>query len=127
MLVTLVDKVTVVTGASAGIGEAMVHQLVNAGAKVVATARRADRLLALADRLGSDRVRVVAGDLTEPSVRTRLLEEADALGGAWLLVNNAGFGQRGPLELVPECEARRQFEVNVFSPMELTRLFLPGM
>lgn len=124
---TMIDKVTVVTGASAGIGEAMVHQLVNAGAKVVATARRADRLAALAERLGPDRVRVVAGDLTDAEVRSRVLAEADAMGGAWLLVNNAGFGQRGPLELVPAVEARRQFEVNVFSTMELTRLFLPGM
>lgn len=124
---SLIDKVTVVTGASAGIGEALVHQLVNAGAKVVATARRADRLAALADRLGPDRVRVVAGDMTDADVRKQVLAEADAMGGAWLLVNNAGFGQRGPLELVPEAEARRQFEVNVFSLMELTRLFLPGM
>lgn len=124
---TLIDKVTVVTGASAGIGEAMVHQLVNAGARVVASARRADRLAALAERLGPERVRIVAGDVTDPEVRARILAEADAMGGAWLLVNNAGFGQRGPLELVPESEARRQFEVNVFSLMELTRLFLPGM
>lgn len=124
----LEGRTALVTGASAGIGAAMVKGLVRAGCRVAATARRQDRLDALAAELGTDRVLAVAGDIASAADRARIVEATRArLGPVELLVNNAGFGQRGPVELVPESEARHQFDVNVFALTELTRLVLPGM
>jgi short-subunit dehydrogenase len=123
---SLRGKTALVTGASAGIGAAMVRALVAEGCRVVATARRQDRL----DALATDRALIlpVAGDITNATDRARILAAAEsAFGPIDLLVNNAGYGQRGPIELVPEEEARRQFEVNLFSLVELTRQVLPSM
>jgi short-subunit dehydrogenase len=118
----------IVTGASSGIGAAMVHELVKAGMRVVATARRVERLQALADSLGPDRVAAIAADLVVPEDRERLVAETqNRFGPVTLLVNNAGMGQRGPVELVSAADAQRQMDVNVFSQIELTRLVLPGM
>lgn len=116
-----------VTGATAGIGAAMVPLLVERGMKVVATGRRADRLEALA-RAHPEHVIGIAADLSSAQDRERLIGEATATFGAiTLLVNNAGMGQRGPVELIEEKDARHQMEVNVFSQIELTRAVLPAM
>lgn len=125
---TLSGRTALVTGASAGIGAAMVRALVRAGCRVAATARRQDRLDALAAELGPERVLAIAGDVAQAADRARIVDAVRARFGAIdLLVNNAGFGQRGPVELVPEADARHQFDVNVFALTELTRLVLPDM
>lgn len=56
-----------------------------------------------------------------------LATAVEKFGTITLLVNNAGMGQRGPVELVREEDARHQMEVNVFSQIELTRKVLPAM
>lgn len=128
MIWKLRGKTALVTGASAGIGAAMVRALVDEGCRVVATARRQDRLDVLAAERGRDRVLAVAGDIASAEDRKAIIRAAEAsFGPVDLLVNNAGHGQRGPIELVPEHEARRQFDVNVFALTELTRLVLPAM
>lgn len=97
----LSGRVAVVTGASAGIGLAVVRQLVEAGARVVINARRADRLEALRQELreqtGSDRVAVVPGDAGERSVIDAVLDAARESFGAEadLVVVNAGRGLSG--------------------------------
>src|SRR5205814_7481727 len=80
-----------VTGASAGLGRELVRQLVrDRGMTVLATARRLDRLDALAAELPPGRVVVVAGDLADADFRARLWAQAETLpGGLDLLVNNA--------------------------------------
>lgn len=83
-----------VTGASAGIGAAIVETLAREGAQVVATARRADRLTQLADALklsGLRRPVVVAGNITDGADLKRIAREAaDAVGAIEVLVNCAG-------------------------------------
>ena len=126
----LSSQVVVVTGASSGIGEAIARRLARGGARVVLSARRADRLAALArelDRSG-DRVLAVTGDVAVPADRERLVAAAlGKFGRIDTLVNNAGYGTRGPIERVPVDLIRRNFETNVFSLVALTQLVLPQM
>lgn len=123
-------KVVIVTGASAGIGEAAVRRLAREGATVVMTARRADRLEALKREIESagGRALAIAGDVTNAADRARLVEETmRAFGRIDGLVNNAGYGQRGPVELVPVDAIRQNFETNLFSLIALTQLVIPIM
>lgn len=123
-------QVIIVTGASAGIGEATARRLAREGATVVINARRANRLEALKrdiERTGG-KAFAVAGDVTSEQDRARLVQETlDAFGRIDALVNNAGWGQRGPIELVPLDAIRRNFETNFFSLIGLTQLVIPVM
>ena len=123
-------QVAIITGASAGIGEATSRRLAREGATVVINARRADRLEALKRDIeaAGGRALVVAGDITSEQDRARLVQETlDAFGHIDALVNNAGWGQRGPIELVPLDAIRRNFETNLFSLIGLTQLVIPVM
>lgn len=126
----LTHQVIVVTGASSGIGAAVASRLVRAGAKVVISARRADRLDALARELdpAGTGVLAVAGDITNAADREKLVAAARRkFGRIDGLVNNAGYGTRGPVEIVPADRLRKNFETNVFSLIALTQLVLPEM
>jgi short-subunit dehydrogenase len=127
---SLTNQVVIVTGASAGIGEATARRLVRAGAKVVITARRQDRLDALALELDPTGAKVlaVAGDITSEEDRWKVVESAQAkFGRIDALVNNAGYGTRGPIEIVPVHLVRKNYETNIFSLLALTQLVLPQM
>jgi NADP-dependent 3-hydroxy acid dehydrogenase YdfG len=90
-------RVAIVTGASTGLGARFAHVLHEAGASVVATARRADLLDDLAKECG-DGMETVAGDLTDPDHRLRVIKRAESIGRLDVLVNNAGICNDGPLE-----------------------------
>ena len=123
-------QVVIVTGASAGIGEASSRRLAAEGATVVLAARRGDRLEALCRELESagGRALAVAGNVTSPEDRQRLIQETmRTFGRIDGLVNNAGYGQRGPIELVPIEAIRENFETNLFSLIALTQLAIPIM
>lgn len=126
----LVNQVVIITGASSGIGEATARRLVRGGARVVIAARRAERLDTLARELDptGSRVLVVAGDVTSDADRRKLVEAAvKKFGRIDALVNNAGYGTRGPVEIVPVEAIRKNFETNVFSLLALTQLVLPHL
>ena len=126
----LADQVIIVTGASSGIGEAIARRLARSGAQLVLTARRADRLQAIANEgdPGGKRILVVAADITLAADRQRVVDRTiDHFGRIDALVNNAGYGQRGPLERVAIDAVRRNFEVNVFSLIALTQLVIPHL
>jgi len=110
-----------ITGCSTGIGRALVGALRERGWGVVATARRLDSLVDLAP--GED-LRVLALDVT---AEASIAAAAEACGDLRLtaLVNNAGYGQMGPLELVRPEELRAQFETNVIGLHAVTQAFLP--
>lgn len=119
----------VVTGASAGIGEAFAIRLASEGWDLVITARRRQRLETLAERLMAahhNKVRVLVADLVEPTEASGLsqilsTEEVD------LLVNNAGFGGYGPFaEKDPEV-INDLIAVHISAVSQLTRAVLPGM
>ena len=117
-------KTILVTGASSGIGEATVLQLLKDGHCVYAAARRIDRMQGL-ERAGA---KVVALDLTDDASMVALIDLIKAQSGRLDgLVNNAGYGSYGALEDVPLAEARRQFEVNVFGLARLIQLTTPMM
>ncbi len=88
--------VVAITGASSGIGAATARELVSAGARVVVTARREQRLKDLCDELGHDTSVALVGDIREPAVSERLVKLAvDRFGTLDSLVANAGAGMYG--------------------------------
>jgi short-subunit dehydrogenase len=127
---SLAAQVVIITGASSGIGEATAQWLAERGALLVLTARRGDRLEALARSIDPDgrKVLAVPGDITVDADRRRVVETAlSRFGRIDALVNNAGYGVRGPLELVPVELIRKNFETNVFSLIALTQRVAPHL
>lgn len=121
--------VAIITGASRGLGRALAAGLADAGWHVVVDARDAGALVAAAAGLGP-RVVAVPGDVTDPAHRAELVAAADRLGGADLLVNNAGILGPSPqpaLADYPLAVLREVYEANVFAPLALTQLALPGL
>jgi short-subunit dehydrogenase len=113
----------VVTGASSGIGRELVRQLVrDRNMNVLATARRRDRLEALAGEFPEGRVAIIDGDLAEAAFRALLWDRAEAHfpDGIDLLVNNAGLGHYGPFEEQSAASIDRIFAVNVIALCDLT-------
>jgi short-subunit dehydrogenase len=123
-------QVAIVTGASAGIGEATSRWLAREGVRVVMVARRKDRLDALKQEIeqAGGRALTIVGDVTSVDDRARIVQETvSACGRIDALVNNAGYGQRGPIEMVPIEAIRQNFETNLFSLIALTQLVIPIM
>jgi short-subunit dehydrogenase len=123
-------QVAIVTGASAGIGEATARMLAGEGASVVLVARRKERLDALKQEIeaGGGRALAIVADVTSAEDRERIVRESlSEFGRIDALVNNAGYGQRGPIELVPIEAIRQNFETNLFSLIALTQLVIPIM
>jgi short-subunit dehydrogenase len=117
-----------ITGASQGIGKALAEAAALRGARVLATARSAELLEAMAQPLRAQRcaIEVVAGDVTSAEDRQRMVEETVRFfGGLDVLINNAGIGATGHfVECSPE-RLRKIMEVNFFGVTEMTRAFLP--
>lgn len=125
------DRWAVVTGASSGIGAEFARQLAARGMHLVLTARREDRLKALAeelDRLHGAKSLIVVGDLSDAEMPQRLYDEvAKEKLDVVLLVNNAGFGQVGTVD---DHDLQRDLavvDVNIRALTELTFLFLKPM
>ena len=116
--------VAVITGASSGIGAATARALVSHGYRVVLLARRADRLQQLSDELGDTSTAIVA-DVTDRAALVVAGERVrNELGGADVLVNNAGVMLLGPFGTDQRNEARRMVEVNLLGAMTATEVFL---
>lgn len=122
---TLRNRVAVVTGASSGIGMATARLMAREGMKLVLTARREERLRAIAQEIeaAGGGAEIVAGDVADPAMAARLLDAAERrFGGFDVVFANAGYGtERGLLELDADA-VRRMFEVNFFSSVDLLRL-----
>jgi short-subunit dehydrogenase len=106
-----------ITGASSGIGAALAREFARRGADVGLTARRVERLDALAEeiRQGGHRTLVVGGDVTKDGDMERAVAAVrTALGRLDVVVANAGFGVVGNVERLTLADYRRQFETNVF-------------
>jgi len=114
-------RVALVTGASAGLGARFARVLHAAGAHVIATARRADRLGELAQHCGN-RIQTIAGDIAAPQHRQAVIEMVRPHGRLDVLVNNAGLCDGGPLDQQDLDDLRRVVEVNLISVMDLGRL-----
>ncbi|MFB6161324.1 MAG: SDR family oxidoreductase [Haloferacaceae archaeon] len=119
------DRTVLITGSSSGIGRATAEAFLDEEWRVYATARNPADVQTLGDREGCT---VATLDVTDDDDVVRVVERVvDETGRIDCLVNNAGFGQFGPVEDVPVETVRRQFDVNAFGPHRLTRAVLPHM
>ena len=122
-------KTAIVTGATAGIGEAAVRAFAGAGWRVIGTGRRADRLEALADEIGRDTLHTIAFDIRDEAAREQALRDLpDGFRDVDLLVNNAGLA----LGTAPAQESKlddwmTMIDTNVVALVAMTRLLLPGL
>jgi len=119
-----------VTGASAGIGEAFAERLARDGYDLVVVARRRERLDALAERLTNETgsaVEVVVADLGTEEGIARVEAVAAADDRLALLVNNAGFGAYRPFAELDPAVASELVNVHVTSVVRVTRAAIPGM
>jgi NADP-dependent 3-hydroxy acid dehydrogenase YdfG len=127
---SLEGKVALITGASAGIGEATALALAAEGAAVGLGARRKDRIDALSERISGDggTALAVECDVTDEAAANDLVRRtADELGGLDILVNNAGVMLLGPVPGADTDEWRRMIEVNLLGLLYCTHAALPVM
>lgn len=123
-------KWALVTGASAGIGIALARELAGYGAKLILTARRKDRMEALALELAENgtEVRIVTADLNDPAGPQQIYDATEGAGlTVDILINNAGLGQFGAFAESPAEQELSQVRVNCEAMVRLTRLFVPRM
>ncbi len=123
-------KWALVTGASSGIGAALARELARQGAKLILTARRRERLEALASELAAQgsEVRVISADLARPEDRQAVYDQTAGSGlEVEILVNNAGLGQYGEFATLDLGQELDQVRVNCEAVVHLTRLFVPDL
>jgi uncharacterized protein len=125
------QKWALITGASAGIGWALAEQLAGAGAHLVLTARRTDRLRKLATDLAAKhgvKIEVFGADLVRREAPGEIHAFTTAKNIAIeLLVNNAGFGAFGYMHEISEPRLLEMIQVNCSAVVHLTRLYVPEM
>jgi NAD(P)-dependent dehydrogenase (short-subunit alcohol dehydrogenase family) len=125
------DRVAIITGASQGLGLALAKELAGRGYSLAIDARRADRLAAAEVELAAlTPTAAVAGDITDPEHRHRLVAAAAALGAIAVVVNNASTLGASPLPRLDDLDAatlRDTFETNVVAPLVLYQLAAPHL
>src|SRR5699024_3303231 len=122
-------KTVIITGATAGFGAAMAKTFVHGGWQVVACGRRADRLAALAERLGDDKVHAAAFDMRDADAMQAALDALPAShADIDLLINNAGLALGTAAAQESDLDQWRQMiDTNVTALVTLTRKLLPGL
>jgi short-subunit dehydrogenase len=130
--VQLNQQVILITGASAGIGAALPGLLAERypGIRLVLAARSTERLekVALTCRNAGAEVSVVPTDMAQTEqVKALAATALDQFGRIDALVSNAGYGQMGPIELIPTEAVRQQFEVNLLGAITLIQSVIPVM
>ena len=129
---SLAERVVLITGASSGIGAALAEALaeLHPGINLVLAARNQSLLETIADRCRQHQaeVFVVPTDLSQleqvKSLAKQTLERYDRID---VLINNAGYGQMGPVELIPPAAAQTQMAVNFHAPLILAQSLIPQM
>lgn len=122
---TMGSKTCFITGVSSGFGQALSREALAASHRVIGTVRNEDARIAF-EALDATRAHAVILDVTDHDAIPRVVADVESRHGAIdVLVNNAGYGHEGILEESPMEEMRRQFEVNVFGAVAVTKAFVP--
>lgn len=121
------NKTVIVTGASEGVGAATARKFADAGANLMLVARTKKKLEALAEELrDKTQVEVFAMDVADVEACVNVFKKADfEFGRIDVLVNNAGFHERGNVDTVSPEDHGRMIDVNLRAPIMLTRIALP--
>lgn len=121
--------VVLITGASAGIGDAIARRFAAGGYNIVAVARRKDRLEQLAgDLSGTAEVAILAADVAVPGVAERAVELAKkTFGRLDCLVNNAGSGKWAPVHETDDATLDEVIDISMKAPFRFCRAALPAM
>jgi NAD(P)-dependent dehydrogenase (short-subunit alcohol dehydrogenase family) len=121
-------KVALVTGATSGIGRACAIVFSQAGAQVAITGRRGQELQNTASEMREEDVEVIAGDITRPDDRRKIVEATiTRFGGIDILVNSAGIIGNGTIENTTLDQWDQMLDINVRSVFHLTQLALPSL
>ena len=124
-------NITLITGASSGIGEVFARKLAARGRSVLLVARSEDKLITLCNELGRSnnvRAQYIAIDLSQPESAARLFEEVEQRGlSVEMLINNAGFGSMGDFAKLDLARELNMIDLNIKSLVELTHRFLQPM
>ena len=125
----MTDRTILITGATAGFGKALARTFVAGGWRAVVTGRREDRLAALVDELGADRVHPLAFDMRDDAAMARMLDGLpDGFRDIDLLVNNAGLALgTGPAQDSDLGQWRTMIDTNVTALVAITHRLLPGL
>lgn len=119
------QKVWFITGASTGFGRLLAEEVLKSGGRVIATARKAEKIADLVEKF-PETARTFVLDVTRPEQIESVAQQAI---GVWnridVLVNNAGYGIAGGIEEATEAEFLPVFETNVLGLIRVTRAFLP--
>jgi len=119
------NKTVLVTGATSGIGLALIDRLLNAGYKPILTARNADKVQALAAEKG---VAGYALDVADAGAITRVCAQVEQdHGPLWGLVNNAGIWLEGDFDAYAADDIKAVMDTNTMGTMNMTHTVLPGM
>src|SRR5438270_7273707 len=119
------SKVWLITGASRGLGRAFTKAVLEAGDRVVATARNPEQLVELKDKY-SENICTVALDVTnEVQAKSAFDAAISTFGALDVLVNNAGYGDVGAVEDTRLADFRAQIETNLFGVIIMTKAVLP--
>lgn len=123
----LENRLSLVTGSTAGIGYAIAEALASEGARVIINGRTQESVDVAVKRLSPDVAGEVigfAGDLSSEQAATRIAEKHPDVE---ILINNLGVFEPVPFGNIPDDDWRRIFETNVLSGVRLSRLYLPAM
>jgi len=121
------DKTVIITGGSEGVGAATARAFAGEGANLVLAARGKKKLERIADELrGKTNVEIFAMDVADPDSCANLFKKAQfEFGRIHVLVNNAGYHERGPVESVDADDLGTMIDVNLRAPIILSRLAIP--
>jgi len=121
-------KYVLITGISSGIGNSIVQKFLSEDCYVFGSVRKPKDIVRLKKQFNSPYFHPLLFDITDRKAvckAVKIVEEVTSESGLACLVNNAGVSFHGPMEYFPTADLRKQFEINVFSTVEVTQQFLP--